>query len=82
VLDEGRVRIEHEGRAIATLGPAEVFGQLAILGDGHRRATVTAETDVRVFAMFGTRFREMEITVPTLAARLVELEKERVVELS
>jgi len=53
VIDERRIRIEHEGTPVAVLGPAEVLGELAILGDGRRKAPAVAETDVRIFSMFG-----------------------------
>ena len=81
VLDEGKVRVEHEGRSLGTLDPGEVFGELAMLGDGHRRADAVAETDVRVFAMFGTHFREMQMTMPTVAERLGRLAQERLAQL-
>src|SRR5262245_29000257 len=51
VLESGVVRIVHEGLTLATLGPGDVFGELAILGDGHRHADVIAETDAVVLSM-------------------------------
>jgi hypothetical protein len=38
---------------------------------------VIAETDVRVLAMSGTRFREMQMWMPEIATRLEQLVKER-----
>jgi len=77
VVDEGTVRVEHEGRTIATLGPGDVFGEMAFFADGRRNADVIAETDVRVLAMFGSRFREMQLSMPDVAARLEALVDER-----
>ena len=37
--------------------PGDVFGEMAFFSDGRRTADVFADTEVRVFAMFGTRFR-------------------------
>ena len=56
VIDEGTIRIEHEGELKAVLGPGDVLGELAILGDGLRKAAAVADTDVRIFSMFGTHF--------------------------
>ena len=50
---------------------------MAFFGDGRRSAGVVAETDVRVLVMFGTRFREMESSMPEVAARLQGLVLER-----
>ena len=77
ILDEGRARVERDGRALRTLEPGDVFGEIAFFGDGHRSADVIAETNVRVFSMFGTRFREMQMTMPEVAQRLEQLASER-----
>ena len=50
VLDEGEVRIEHDGAEVGRLGPGDAFGELALLGDGRRHADVVAVTDVRVLS--------------------------------
>ncbi|HEV8089361.1 MAG TPA: cyclic nucleotide-binding domain-containing protein [Actinomycetota bacterium] len=64
VLDDGEVRIEHDGHEVGRLSPGDVFGELALLGDGRRHADVIAVTDVRVLSLFGTHFREMQSTMP------------------
>ena len=73
ILDDGKVRVEHEGRTVRMLGPGEAFGELAFAADGRRTADVIADTPVRVFMMFGTRFREMQIEMPDVARRLQDL---------
>jgi CRP-like cAMP-binding protein len=50
-----------------------VFGELAMLGDGHRHADVVAETDAVVLSMFGANFREMQASMPVVAGRLQEI---------
>jgi CRP/FNR family transcriptional regulator, cyclic AMP receptor protein len=70
VLEQGRVRVEQDGRTIASLGPGDVFGEMAFFGDGRRNADVVAETAGRLLVMFGTRFREMQATMPDVAAQL------------
>jgi CRP-like cAMP-binding protein len=73
VLEQGRVRIEQDGRTVASLGPGDVFGEMAFFGDGRRNADVVAETAGRLLVMFGTRFREMQATMPDVAAQLESL---------
>ena len=73
VLEQGRVRVEQGGETIASLGPGDVFGEMAFFGDGRRNADVVAETAGRVLVMFGTRFREMQASMPEVAAQLQSL---------
>ena len=77
VLDEGRARVEQDGKAVGTLGAGDVFGEIAFFDHGRRTADVVAETDVRVLVMFGTRFREMQTTLPAVAGQLEALVRER-----
>ena len=46
VIDQGRVTVTREGRVLRELGPGAWFGELALLRDIPRTATVTAETAV------------------------------------
>ena len=78
VLCEGRVRVERDGQILERLEPGAVFGEMAFFApDSRRNADVMAETPVRVFTMFGTHFREMQVEMPEVAARLEQLIEER-----
>jgi CRP-like cAMP-binding protein len=39
-------------RTIATLGPGDVFGEMAVLYSGRRSATVVATSPMRLIAFF------------------------------
>jgi CRP-like cAMP-binding protein len=77
VLDEGKVRVEQEGKVLTVLGPGDVFGEMAFFTDGRRNADVIAETGGRVLWMFGTEFREMQRSLPEVADRLEDLVRRR-----
>ena len=47
VLD-GTAAVTRSGAEIATLTPGTFFGEMALMGNGARTATVTAESDMRL----------------------------------
>jgi MFS family permease len=69
VIDRGRVLVTRESLLLRELGPGAWFGELALLRDTPRTATVTAETTVSLWAVgretflaavgAGTRSREV-----------------------
>ena len=52
------------------MGPGDCFGELSIVGDGHRTATVRATSPVTVWNMFGSDFRGLEQKFPGLADKI------------
>jgi len=66
VLD-GEVEVRHDGRVLATLGPGEFVGEVALLDDGARRtATVVARTPVVVAYLGRYEFERLTATNPAL----------------
>jgi CRP-like cAMP-binding protein len=70
VIVEGTAQVTADGVALVTLGPGDFFGEIAILGDGQRTATVTSTSPVRMLVLFGTEFRQLEAAHPAIAAEL------------
>ena len=70
ILRDGRALVTVGDDDVSTLGPGDYFGELSLLGEGRRTATVTATTPVTVWSMFGTRFRELQQSEPEVAATL------------
>jgi MFS family permease len=50
-ISSGEVDVEHDGRRVATLGPGDYFGEIALLYDEPRVASCIARTDVDLFAL-------------------------------
>ncbi len=69
-----RVTREHpDGRAIAlaTLGPGDVFGELAMLDGEVRSASVEALSDSELLALPGSDVRRLLASSPEITAKLV-----------
>jgi CRP-like cAMP-binding protein len=69
--------VTQDGQALRVLGPGDFFGELAILGDGRRSATVTAVDPSTLLVFFGTEFRRLEAELPEVAARIRQAVEQR-----
>jgi MFS family permease len=56
VVDEGMVEVHLHGRPPSELGPGEFFGEIALMREVPRTATVCARTDVRLYALHRNAF--------------------------
>ena len=71
ILDAGRVRVSRGGKTLRMLEAGEIFGEMALLTDQPRSATVTADSDVTVRVIGRDEFdatwrRDPEALVPIL----------------
>jgi CRP/FNR family cyclic AMP-dependent transcriptional regulator len=70
VIAEGTALATSNGRELAALGPGDFFGEIAVLGDGWRTATVTATSPVGVIVMLGRDFRVFARELPEVCAHM------------
>jgi CRP-like cAMP-binding protein len=82
VLLDGAAEVTVEGETVATYGPGDYFGEMAILGGGPRSATVTVTAPSRLLSMFGTEFHALQHVRPDIAAQLEQTMRRRSAELS
>ena len=72
VIGEGTAKVTVHGDDRATLGPGDYFGEIALIDEGARTATVTAETDMTTYAMTFWEFRPIVETDARIAWKLVQ----------
>jgi len=57
VIVDGSARASRKGRTLRTFGPGDFFGEIGLLDNGERTATVTATTPVRCFILRRSDFK-------------------------
>ncbi|XP_011301446.1 cGMP-dependent protein kinase, isozyme 2 forms cD4/T1/T3A/T3B isoform X1 [Fopius arisanus] len=57
VMEEGKVEVSRDGKYLSTLAPGKVLGELAILYNCKRTATITAATDCRLWGIDRSSFQ-------------------------
>jgi CRP-like cAMP-binding protein len=67
VIESGTAKVTVRGEERRTLGPGSHFGELALIDDGNRTATVTADTDVKAHVLVAWEFRPLVKEEPELA---------------
>lgn len=72
VIEEGEARVTVGGREVARLGAGDYFGEIALIAETPRTATVTAETDLRAHGLTSWEFRPLVETNASVAWKLLE----------
>jgi CRP-like cAMP-binding protein len=72
VIAEGDASVSVDGRDVARLGPGDHFGELALIGERTRLATVTADGPVRCLVMASWNFRKFVKDNPDVAWKLLQ----------
>jgi CRP-like cAMP-binding protein len=73
IIKKGCVEVLHQGKTVATLGPSEVFGEMALLTHEVRQATVVAKTDVTLLEIHKSDFDRLLQISPRLKQEVQNL---------
>lgn len=77
MIVEGKVEVGHDGHRIRDMGSGEFFGEMALMEERIRTATVTAKTRVRCLQLVRWDFRALLKENPELAVRMLEVVVQR-----
>lgn len=79
VVMDGEVEVTRSGRRIGTGGAGDFFGEIALIEDIPRTATVTATTDVRLIVLTAPAFWGMLDLYPTIERKVLRTLASRLV---
>jgi CRP/FNR family cyclic AMP-dependent transcriptional regulator len=72
VIAEGNASVSVDGREVARLGPGDHFGELALISERVRSATVTADGSMRCLVMAFWDFRQFAKQNPDVTWKLLQ----------
>lgn len=72
VIVEGEAEVNVGGDHKATIGPGDYFGEIALIDDGVRSATIMAVTDLLCYGMTPWEFRPFVEEHPQVAWTLLQ----------
>jgi CRP-like cAMP-binding protein len=77
VVAEGAVRVTRNGKTLRDLGSGDFIGEIALVADVPRTATVTATTPVRLLVITDRAFRSVLEEMPSIATKVLQSLGER-----
>jgi CRP/FNR family transcriptional regulator, cyclic AMP receptor protein len=85
VIDDGTAKVTVGGQEVRTLKSGDYFGEIGLIADIDRTATITAESELRCYGMTFWDFRPLVESnasiawklLQAMAAKLKEAEQER-----
>jgi CRP-like cAMP-binding protein len=71
VLLDGSADVKKDGRRINRMGPGDFFGEIALVSDTPRTATVTATSPVRALVITDRSFKRLMSDSPQIQERVL-----------
>ena len=71
LIVDGQASVKRNNRKVATLGPGQYFGELALLDRRPRSASVTSDTDMTLLVLGQRQFNGILDSVPPLSRKLL-----------
>jgi CRP-like cAMP-binding protein len=72
VIADGTAKVVVHGQERGTLGPGDYFGEIALIDEGARSATITAESDLRCYGLTSWEFRPLVEMNASIAWKLLQ----------
>jgi len=72
VIESGEASVAVRGAERAKLGPGDYFGEIALIDEGARSATITADSELRCYGLTSWEFRPLVEGNASIAWKLLE----------
>ena len=72
VIERGEATISVRGEERGKYGPGDYFGEIALIDEGARSATITADTELRCYGLTSWEFRPLVESNASIAWKLLE----------
>ena len=77
VIEEGAAEVVRDGNHVADLGPGDFMGEMGIVGQTQRNASVVARSPLKVIVLTEQDFRGISRSYPEVAQRIQQAVEER-----
>jgi CRP-like cAMP-binding protein len=77
VVSSGKAKCTLRGKRLATFGPGDVFGEMALLDNEPRSTTITADTDMVLFVVDSRSFWGLCEQAPSVARKIMKSMSQR-----
>jgi CRP-like cAMP-binding protein len=72
VIKSGEAKVTVGGDEVRRLGPGDYFGEIALISEGSRTATVTAESELECYGLTPWEFRPLVQTNAGIAWKILQ----------
>jgi CRP/FNR family transcriptional regulator, cyclic AMP receptor protein len=72
IIESGSAKVTVGGEDRRRLGPGDYFGEVALLNESARTATITAESELKCYGLTSWEFRPLVETQPSIAWKLLQ----------
>ena len=76
-IEEGTAEVRRGDQFLAELGPGDFFGEMGLIGNVTRNASVIATSPLRVLVLTGRAFRHIERELPEVSKEVRRAIEER-----
>ena len=80
VIANGTAKVSIGGEQVRTFGPGDYFGEIGLIADIDRTATITAESDLTCYGMTSWDFRPLVESNASIAWKMLQVMAQRLKE--